>query len=412
MDIATVRFNENVVHRFIVFVAAILIVFISGSLLISNESLLSSITVRTLYISLIFLLLLTNRLENFVILKKQLLIITAIFAVFIVVNVFKIPKNVFHFFIRLSWFLCFFVLCNYNPKTKKLLSSYIYLIVLFLASSSFILFVIINILKINLPMSVIYVEPFNYYSFAGIYYLIPQAKVNFLNQTLYRAQSIFWEPGVFAVFLSYTLYYELFIKEKPNLLIAIFIYICILTTFSTTGIMVGIGILGCYFLLTKRVSKGIKYLSFSILAPLALVFLITVWNSKKYGDGEQLSGSYSLRMFDLVYGFSILKSNPLFGSGYNNDTIFKELFKKIYGYERGSSNGLITWIITTGIIGSVLILYPFFRKLRNSKTIIQDICFLTVFILLNMTEPLMLTPLVIYIVANEYSLIIQKKVSS
>ena len=411
MNIATVRFSENVAYRFIVFVAAILIVFISGILLISNESLLSSITVRTLYISLIFLLLLTNRLENFLILKKQLLIITAIFAVFIVVNVFKVPKNVFHFFIRLSWFLCFYVLCNYNQKTKKLLSSYIYLIFLFLATSSFILFIIINIFRVNLPMSVIYVKPFNYYSFAGIYYMIPQAKVTFLNQTLYRAQSIFWEPGVFAVFLSYTLYYELFKKEKSSLMIAVFLYICILTTFSTTGIMVGTGILGCNFLLTKKVSKGIKYLSFSVLAPLALVFLISVWNSKKYGEGDQLSGSYSLRMFDLVYGFSVLKSNPLFGSGYNNDTIFKELFKKMYGYERGSSNGLVTWIITTGITGSILVLFPFIRKLRNSKTMIQDLCFLIAFILLNMTEPLMLTPLVLYIVANEYSLISQKKVN-
>lgn len=336
MDIATVRFSENVAYRFIVLAAAVLIVFISGSLLISNESLLSPSTVRLLYLSLIFSLLLTNKLENFLILKRNLLIIMTIFAGFIIINVLRVPKNVFHFFIRLSWFLCFYVLCNYNQKTKKLLSSYIYLIVLFLATSSSILFIIINIFRVNLPMSVIYVEPFNYYSFAGIYYMIPQAKVTFLNQTLYRAQSIFWEPGVFAVFLSYTLYYELFKKEKSSLMIAVFLYICILTTFSTTGIMVGTGILGCYFLLTKKVSKGIKYLSFSVLAPLALVFLISVWNSKKYGEGDQVSGSYSLRMFDLVYGFSVLKSNPLFGSGYNNDTIFKELFKKIYGYERGS----------------------------------------------------------------------------
>lgn len=411
MDIATVRFSENVAYRFIVLAAAVLIVFISGSLLISNESLLSPSTVRLLYLSLIFSLLLTNKLENFLILKRNLLIIMTIFAGFIIINVLRVPKNVFHFFIRLSWFLCFYVLCNYNQKTKKLLSSYIYLIVLFLATSSFILFIIINIFRVNLPMSVIYVEPFNYYSFAGIYYMIPQAKVTFLNQTLYRAQSIFWEPGVFAVFLSYTLYYELFKKEKSSLMIAVFLYICILTTFSTTGIMVGTGILGCYFLLTKKVSKGIKYLSFSVLAPLALVFLISVWNSKKYGEGDQLSGSYSLRMFDLVYGFSVLKSNPLFGSGYNNDTIFKELFKKIYGYERGSSNGLVTWIITTGITGSILVLFPFIRKLRNSKTMIQDLCFLIAFILLNMTEPLMLTPLVLYIVANEYSLISQKKVN-
>ena len=115
-------------------------------------------------------------------------------------------------------------------------------------------------------MTVIYVEPFDYYSFAGIYYMIPQAKVTFLNQTVYREQSIFLESGE-------------------------------------------------------------------------------------------------------------------------------------------SSNGLLTWIVTTGIAGSLLILYPFIRKLRNSKTMIQDFYFLIAFILLNMTEPLMLTPLVIYIVANEYSLI-------
>ncbi|MBP3742500.1 MAG: hypothetical protein J6J00_05880 [Treponema sp.] len=115
-------------------------------------------------------------------------------------------------------------------------------------------------------MPVIYVEPFDYYSFADIYYMISQTKVIFLNQTVYREQSIFLESGE-------------------------------------------------------------------------------------------------------------------------------------------SSNGLLTWIVTTGIAGSLLILYPFIRKLRNSKTMIQDFYFLIAFILLNMTEPLMLTPLVIYILANEYSLI-------
>ena len=103
-----------------------------------------------------------------------------------------------------------------------------------------------------------------------------------------------------------------------------------------------------------------------------------------------------------MLGIQLLLKNPIFGVGYRNDSVFTEF----QGFGRGNSNGFITWCYTMGFLGIALLLIPFLINItrqKNKKERIYEFVFMMLFIALNSTEPLILTPLMWFVVSMEYA---------
>ena len=107
-----------------------------------------------------------------------------------------------------------------------------------------------------------------------------------------------------------------------------------------------------------------------------------------------------LRRLDLLNGLSLIAMRPIFGWGYKREGIFEAL----QNLGRGNSNGLITLGYNLGVIGLLLALIPFILciiKSRKSERI-KETVFSVLFILTNMTEPLIYAPFMIFLIVYEY----------
>lgn len=408
MNTNVIRFDESLIKKILVFLSVSFTVFISGSFLLAFGDFISGNIIRILFfmlilINLLLILIYGCDLRCFTKIRDNLIMGIILLVLFVFFNFVRIPSSLIHLGTRLLWFLSFFIICCYREKLKIEFLATLYTLILVLAVISLFLFITINILSGSIPLKVYNIDRIQYYSFLDVYYMIPSAKINFFGKDIYRIQSLFWEPGVFSVHLTFSLFYALFIRKHWNKIQIIIIYVCILLTFSTTGICCGSVLLLIYLFTSKKTSKGIKRFFLVTVLPIALFFIFRVWQKKKI-EGEDIKfSSYSVRMADLVLGVNLLLQNPILGTGYNNDSVYRSIFKNMFGVERGSSNGLITWFYTTGLLGIFLAFFPFIRNIFNNKKEITAIIYLGLFLILNMTEPLFLTPIMMFHLANAWA---------
>ena len=83
-------------------------------------------------------------------------------------------------------------------------------------------------------------------------------------------------------------------------------------------------------------------------------------------------------------------------------------FENLQGFGRGNSNGLISFLFTMGFVGMLIISVPFFINLKkgtdNEKnTKARHLLYIIILLLSNMSEPIMMTPLTILLLAKEYA---------
>lgn len=88
-----------------------------------------------------------------------------------------------------------------------------------------------------------------------------------------RMSGIFWEPGAFAVYLIIGLILQLFYHRKSSIKTVILYIICIIFTFSTTGIVALSFLIFVYVLFPNKLNKNVKVLII-LSSFLAVSFLI------------------------------------------------------------------------------------------------------------------------------------------
>lgn len=376
------------------YIIAVLIVLISGTAVYSVDqfSTLRSITLVALIIILFYTLVKSNNLK-----KKNITIYIMCVVVFFGILILKSSGEFFGIITKMFMVILLTNYC-YSSNNSYKLFEIIYKIVIVCSSIALVFWVLLFVLKVKLPY--FYIENGFYKSYFYLFYTQEGYIEKIGSFSFYRLQSIFWEPGVFAVYLLIALYYYSFLAKKRNIKHFIILVLCLILTMSTTGLIVGVGLLVVYIL--KRIKAVIAKMLIIIPMGLSAMSVISYfWLEKK---NSIISPSYQLRMYDMTRSLEIWKDNFWVGTGYNNTALFE-----IEG-RYGNSNGLLNWCMTTGIIGLLVIIIPMFANCLwlKSKERVMSIIYFALFILINFTEPLIQTPLMLLLISFSYVIMLKK----
>ena len=334
--------------------------------------------------------------------KKSFFIIVIIVIAYVALEYLISSSTASLFFTRMIILLLFLLSFPWFSKKNVDIFHHIFRIVIFLSFISIFLFVLIDIIKIQIPYTLVSTGPYTHYTnYCNLLFeYSPMYTVSFGGITFQRLQSIFWEPGAYQIFLNFAFYRLLFkenVNQKLKSKLISLLAVNIILTLSTTGIALFIVIVflriyySKYFNRTSRMALIIPIFCF-----FAIVFSYLI-NIKLANAGGKVS--YSLRIADIVQGWELFTRHPLFGVGFNN----QEAFMQIQKMDRGSSNGVITFLFSMGLVGSIIFIIPFIhnyirmnRENRNSQ-----IVFIIWFLVVNLTEPIITTPFFWLIFAYE-----------
>lgn len=392
-------------NRVILHIVALVLIYISGAAITSIDAGAHIGLILNFVIYVFGLYCIVKQFGNFKMDTKMLalLCVTIVFGTICGINyvpsVVKVIK-------RLALFIIFFMIAKYIEKKRIPFEKYLYDVVLCLAYIALIFFLAINIFHLDLPHEVLAhgtntIDTYNnylYIFFTGSNYFTG----NILGIQFYRLQGIFWEPGVFAIYLNLALFYYFFCIENKKKVHMVILLIDIFFTVSTTGLCVAAVLAGAY-MIDRIYGIQSKIVVFVPIAILVAFTVAVIWLEKK-NISDNAWSSYALRTNDLINSLKIWKSHFLFGTGFNNTEMFQGTIEN-----RGNSNGLLTWCYTTGFIGTVAIFYPMIGNIiRYKGKRIMYLLFLGTFIAVNMTEPLINSYFMVYLVARVYSIFLYR----
>jgi len=243
----------------------------------------------------------------------------------------------------------------------------------FLIKLSLATFVITNVvpsLLVNIGPKTVLGDQFQ--TLFGIAYA---RSADFLKYKFYRNQSIFWEPGVFSVFIIITYMLKVFyLKNRKRM----FWYIlAIFSTLSMGGITIFMLMLVSRFLFagsTKQFNEKLPALALLVGVPLfAIVDFIYSYSS----DIELLAGalfhrnlssdtSVNTRYQDLYYGFLASKNKIWAGHGQDFTDFYNTTAAAINSskesYNGGITNAIIAILFCYGIFFLCYYIYNMFKS--------------------------------------------------
>ena len=384
------------------FSISLLILCISGTVIYSIEQFerLRDISLIVLF-ALQLLLILKNpkmatRLPN----SLGLIAVGAI--VFFGVSVFVYSLSAFNFFSKILMFVLFCVLFH-DRQNGKMILRYLYNLVVAISIVALLFFVAIYILRLPLPYTQLNNGFFRSYLY--LFYDVEGYRETIGPLIYYRLQGIFWEPGVFGIYLILGIFYYAFLDEEKDKRKLCLLVACLFLTSSTTGSILGLFIIAVLFVrkIRKQGSRLLVIIPLGILTAFAAYYLLM---AKKTGGGGY-SASYILRMVDFDSSLEIWKRHFLFGTGYNNVNEFEEATSI---WQRNNSNGFMNWCMTMGLCGLVVQILPLIvniMKSRNRQRLIH-LAFAVMYIGINMTEPLITSPVMIMLLAMDYVVMIKQ----
>lgn len=400
-------FNKKLsVMNLYCFIILFLVIFQSGSVQLALSTDESSMQSQICAIALAILLL-PFILVEIKKLKNLYAFTFIIMCFFLIIEAFKYPESISSLLIRFLWFYGFLGYCYYCKKKNMHIMRIFSEIVVALASLALILWFLISICGLyNLGFTATKLSySVTYYIWHGLFGYTPFYSINIMGFKAYRMQGMFWEPGVYQLYLNLAIYHFLFERNAKNdIKKLIILYINLFLTLSTTGMCIGILLLGVYITNLPKFRKSKKLLivisTVNISIACGYVIFVKAMESVQNAAVGGI-GSMATRFSDLIIGFRLFFENFFIGAGYGNE----KLFELSQGWGRGSSNGLIYWMYMMGIIGLVIVIFPFIRNIRKSKDKVtkrKRILLFIIFILCNLSEPLYYAPLNWFWVASEY----------
>ena len=215
-----------------------------------------------------------------------------------------------------------------------------------------------------------------------------------------RNSGIYWEPGMYQVYLNFALLFVLYaVNEMPvGKKIALIIYLAatIMTTGSITGILL------CAILIAVYVILGSKRFVVKLFGGVILLAVAIYSSTLVFGLIQSkltLGTSFTYRLRDIFFGLEVFNTNPIIGHGISND-VYENMSKIYYGAGREVSNGLMVVLIDFGIIGALLYIigiFNFFGFLKHNLNKRCAIAFLIWFVISINTEPITLNSFCFFI---------------
>lgn len=237
------------------------------------------------------------------------------------------------------------------------------------------------------------------YTIGYIFNYVPAPAVPFN-----RNQCVFWEPGLYQMFMN-ILVFEILIEKKETLKAAIIPILLVVSTTSTTGLFI-LALLVSFNLFRggkKKISLS-NVIVVLVFASLFIPFLLE--NAEQKTSGE-LQGSSALRLYDFLMGFDVTINHPFFGIGFGKDS-YVDLAKYLnidlysdYDFkvgERGNTNGLMAVFMKMGIpMGLYYFKLLYYQSLFSSKKI-----FFILMVLAMSSEPVFSLGLLFFIPFTSY----------
>ena len=203
--------------------------------------------------------------------------------------------------------------------------------------------------------------------------LINNGTFSVFNFEIFRAHGIFWEPGVFSIYVNIFIFLNLFIfRKRNNVILGLF---AIFLSWSTTGMAV------LLVQMTYYSFSGFKFNLKSLLKVFgsSILLILVGWlsfiniDNKVYGEN---SGSAAQRFMDTMTTVEIIKKNPLIGIGVDFEIFNNEMIKanpKIGGIianqlalekvnEGQFSNSLLRIFVFFGLPLGIFLLFSFYKQ--------------------------------------------------
>lgn len=371
--------SKHILEEILDYIFAILLIISCGSVY-------DNLTNVSLYISEIFLIILFFRVFYIIIknLKdknriKKCLIFSAIYIIYqaiyityhLIVHsatgniIVYIAKMIFTFLLL----FCFYTFCKDN-KFEKILSKFSKLVVI-ISSISLFFFIFgstLDWIKPTNSVNLTFGKTRDVKSYCMIYFE-PQATI-VANRYVTRNCAIFSEAPMFSVVLLISLAYELFINKNKNILNKVILYLTIISTLSTTGIVVAV-ILSVIKILEifKLKVKHNKYLNIIYILIIVICIIVGIIAIKD----KLNSPSFTIRMDDYIAGIKAWNDHKILGNGYQNfDSVEKYMLTNRNAVS-GQSNSLTNILAEGGIWNFAIYLIPFiyltiiFIKEKNIK---------------------------------------------
>ena len=294
--------------------------------------------------------------------KSVALIIIYIFYIAMYIILTKIVSEFIYLYVLLLPLL-YFIYSTTNHLMKSTLENFSN-IVLFLAIISLIFYflgTITNIIKPTGNVEISWGGIKTIDSYFGMHFNIQ--KQDIFGLEIYRNTGIFTEAPMYSLVLSISLCIELFFKEKISKKRIILIFITILTSLSTTGILISMTICFLRYIINMDKVKMIRYLKILILPIVAVTIILISYN---IFNNKMKTSSYSTRIDDYIASYKAFKDKPLIGNGFKNDDAIIKYMSSFRSNNEGLSNSFMVLLAQGGIYMSIIYFIPFINTLYYS----------------------------------------------
>lgn len=360
--------------NFYLYTVVFFIIFSSGAIL--DQKYFNFSQILLIFLCSVFLLRVIN--------KKYIALAGIIFPVYILVNYVNYSPTIVNyllFLIKLSLIFIFVRYCILKQiDILKMLNN----VVVGICIYSLFTYVFLDVMHVISPSHVEVINNKPYKIYFGLHY--HWQDLNWFSWRVSRNNSIFWEPGVFQIYISYAIFFQLFLAKKANKKVMALLIFSIFTTFSTTGTMLTLVILVIKFVSLKS-KKLLSMLMKVYLFPVLLIGGIYVGTSVFNQKANNGSASYDLRADDLGVGLHLFYKKPFFGWGFLNNSGFEA----ITGFST-NSNGFVSLLFQQGVFGFIILCIPILIisiRLIKIKDFFTALAFTLFYFVSAATEPLM-----------------------
>ncbi len=388
-----IKLKIRYTNTFLIYILVFSIIFQSGTVQAANNPDSIMFKVTRLFMLIISLMIClksiacakVNEMKNYI-------ICFSIFEILALINYILYPASAIELQYKIVLFLFFFWLGKLNEKKQDFLENVFLDIIVLTALFTIVLYFLIEILHIGIPYTKYEGINILYRNYFNIFY-------SYSTKRIPRICGIFWEPGVYQIYLNLGLYLYYYLNKKKIFYLGVLV-INIIFTQSTTGYIIAAVILANIIIQSGIVSKYYNLFMRISIGVIAVVFAIGIFMIKRKTTNT-IGDSFYDRIHQNVTGIKIFMENPVFGTGFYNTGLFSSLNKA----GSGNANGLLTWAYTTGTAGLLVAIVPYLYGIyktpgKSGKR--KKIIFFIYILLVNFTEPIYALPINVFFLSREY----------
>lgn len=197
---------------------------------------------------------------------------------------------------------------------------------------------------------------------------------------LVRNTGLYAEAPMYSFVLSVALIIECFFSEKPRLGIVLLLSACIISTLSTTGIILvmGVAVLWCANWVLESRSSFRWIVLMLLLVGFAVAAFAAVWLL----DAKMGTSSGSTRADDFRAGFMAWQASPIVGYGLGDSETVKSFMSGFRSMNLGFSNSLFDVLVRGGMVFMIPVLVAIVGLLRcRGRRLIGCLLFLYLWVL-------------------------------